>query len=225
MKKAQGNMMVGLAVGVILLIVILGVIFVFIRDNALAETVITDETIAITFTEVTIAENVTLAAGRTNVSNVDLITLDFFGNQTVNTSSEGITVGIHVNFTRLGQIVTTPLNFSVGDYNVTYTLITNGTGQTANLELSALDFFGNTSVNTSSTGITLNTDVNFTTNGIITVAATNFTAGDYRIDYKFFPSSYLASGTTRILASNIPVLLVIVILLFIFSFVVLKKGS
>ncbi len=219
-KKGQGAI-IAMSVGVIILAIILGVIFNFITTEATSTQSIGSETITITFGEVVVTqETLTISSAAGQTANVDLISLDFFGNSTHNNSN--VILGTDLNWTREGVITVNTINFSDIDYNVSYTYIENGTGQTTNDDLVDMTFFGNSTVNTSSTGIAINTEVNFTGAGVITPNANNFTAGDYNIAYSFFPDGYITSATTRTLINLVPVLAALAVLLFVFAFVAMK---
>ena len=62
--------------------------------------------------------------------------------------------------------------------------IISGAGQTGNISLSNVTYFGNITINTSVTGISVNTEVNWTVKGGILVSQLNFSSDDnYTISY------------------------------------------
>lgn len=152
-KKGQAGAMVMLAVGVIIMVIILGVIFQFLDDTAL--------------TSQTTSESVTtILEAQTQLGNADIIastlTVD-------NLSSAAIGAG---NYTLIA---------ATGLINVS-----NQTGE-------AWPYF-----------------------------SSNGTSGTLRYNYSYFPEGYIDNSITRLIIANIPVLLGLVALLFIFAFVVIK---
>ena len=118
MKKAQMSMMLTIGIGVIMLVVILGVVFSFLSQNALNTQAITNESLAITSTQVTVNDEiVTIASGLGTTAIGSVINVTFFGNGSVNTSSPpGITVGTEVNFTITGSRIVRQNNITDREY-------------------------------------------------------------------------------------------------------------
>ncbi len=69
-------------------------------------------------------------------------------------------------------------------------VITSGLGNTNNLSVVNVTFFGNLTHNTSLPTINVTSEVNFTKDGVISVSGLNFTDGTYNISYV-----YLSDGT------------------------------
>ena len=141
-KKGQANAMIMLGVGVIILIVILGVVFTFLRDNALDVQTANNESLVLT-------------SGKANTANDDWAVFTSIQNNSA------------------------PFNDIQGQCNRT-----EATG----------------TVSCNSTVVT----------------------STVLITYEYFPNAYLSAGTSRTLASTIPILLIVIVFLFVAGFVTNK---
>ena len=159
-------------------------------------TTITNESITMTTsTGTVINESIAITDGIGTAAFSGIASVTFFGAGNTSTHSGDTDVGLEVNFTRAGTITVDTINFSNGNWNISYTFEQNTTGTTANDEVSAVAFFGNADANsTHTTGIEIDDEVNFTSVGVISAAAENFTSGTYNITYTF--SSDTSAQTT-----------------------------
>jgi len=224
MKKAQAGFGVPLALGVIVAMVILGVVYSFITQSATEVQVAVKGPITMTETEVTVTnEKVTTSSGAASLARQDIVSLSFFGNNSINTTAPEYNITIHVNWTKAGDIVVDNDFFADGEYNSTYIYKTGTTGTLGNADVLTLTFFGNGTINTTVTGIALTAEVNFTNAGVVTVASYNFSKGSYLADYTYNPEGYVTSSTTRTLLNLIPVILAILVLMFIVGFMAMNK--
>ena len=210
MANEQENQLNTLIIGFILLIV--GIILLTaVSDsiNAATElTTATNESIAIANNNLTSTnEDIAILSGSGVTANKDVGGLTFFGNTTLNTSSIFINFTTEVNFTQEGAISVVS-NFSDGTYNISYFYnIANGT--TVNDNVISVDFFGNTTINTSNSNINVGTQVNFTLAGVITVSGLNFSNDTYQITYDYQGDDYVVDSTSRTLLNLIPLFFVI----------------
>ncbi len=214
MAKEQAGELNILIVGFILILVGI-VLSVALADEINAATQLTTETaesIAIGFNNVTVTgESIVIAGGTGGVTNADVLGIDFFGNSTVNTSSNQINFTTEVNFTS-GGTITVSVNFSAATYLIDY-VYNVANGSTANDDVITVSFFGNGTINTSNANINVNTHVNFTKAGIITVSGRNFTNDTYSITYGFEGDGFVVDATSRTILDLIPLFYVIGILL------------
>lgn len=90
--------------------------------------------------------------------------------------------------------------------------ITSSTGQTARTDVRAVTFFGNATLNTSVSGITVGEQVNFTEAGVVTVAGGNFTdSPNYSITYSDGNAKYITNVTARTLINLVVIFFVLAI--------------
>ena len=112
-KKGQDGAIIAVSVGLIITIVIIGVVFNFIKDST-NYSVIEDEVIAIT-------------TGSGLTDNNPVISVEWFGNGTMNTSVATIELNDEVNFTSKGNITVNQNNFTANpNYRIDYTYQPSG---------------------------------------------------------------------------------------------------
>ncbi|KKN76072.1 hypothetical protein LCGC14_0374620 [marine sediment metagenome] len=158
----------------------------------------------------------TYAQNSTNTTvNRNLIAVTFFGNQTFNTTLDTINISSQVNFTAAGVIRVTPTLLGDSLYNISYVHSTNITGTTANTNnVGAVTFFGNTTTNTSQSGVSVGTNVNVSTGGVVTISQGNFTVGNYEISYSFEGTEFVADSASRAILPLIPIFFALFVFLF-----------
>ena len=194
--KNFGNLIMGF------ILILVGVIlFVQLADNIFAAvtlTSITNESLAITSTPNTVInETITIASGVGNTSIISVINITFFGNGTVNTDNPLFNISTEVNWTIDGVVTVTTINFSNGNYNISYIYTTDGTGDTANEDVAAVSFFGSPAINTDMSTISFDAEVNFTKPGVISVNTLNFTDASYNISYTYEGTEYVVDSSSR----------------------------
>ena len=100
--------------------------------------------------------------------------------------------------------------------------ITTGAGALTDTPVLTLTYFGNRTLNTSVTGITIGTHVNWTSDGSIVVSQSNFSNGNYEADYTYEPSGYVDNANTRTIVNLVPLMLAVVIFTAVAAFVMVK---
>lgn len=96
------------------IVIIMGVVFLqILADNQIENTELSN----------TFHEQITITSGAGQTNNDDVVSLQFFGNGSVNTDQSNIVLGEVVNFTKPGVITVSQNNgnFSNGNYNISYT--------------------------------------------------------------------------------------------------------
>ncbi len=175
-----------------------------------------NESITITTTSNTIInESIDItAAGGGHVGNSSVISVTFFGSGNKSTGEATIEVGVDVNFTRTGNITVNIVNFSTDvTYNISYIYVSAGIGQTDQDDVTAVTFFGNTSLSTFTADIDINDEINFTKPGVISVATINFSAGSYNIIYTYEGDLFVTDSTSRTFLKLVPLFFVLAILM------------
>ncbi len=158
----------------------------------------------------------TYAQNSSNITaNANVLTVSFFGNQTINTSVDTINLTEEVNFTAAGLITVSPSVFGDSLYNISYVYSTNLTGTTANTnKVGSVSFFGNTTTNTTQSGVSVGTNVNVSISGIIIVTPLNFSVGNYQISYTYEGTEFVADQATRAILPLIPIFFALFVFLF-----------
>lgn len=197
-------------------LIILGIIFLDVIADQIASstslTIQTDETITITADDNSVINETFISSGNSNkTDNTVLNNITFFGNATNNTDSNLFNVSLHVNFTREGNITLDITKFPAATpYNISYTFENNTVGTTDNADVTEITFFGNGTVNSTVTGITIGTQINVTkATGVVTLASFNFSAANYRIDYVYEGVNYVNDTSSRVILNLIPIFFVI----------------
>ncbi len=215
--KALGNIVMGFVL-IVIGIALLGVIADSIAANTTLTSNVNDSVTITSATNVIISENIVISSSAGQTGNVSLKSLTFFGNSTFNTSMFGQPIGIAVNWTRAGLIT---VNFTDGNYNISYTYSTNSTG-TANKDIVSVSYFGNGSINTDTTGIDFDVDVNWTRAGVINVDSINFTDVTYDFSYIYEGDKYVSDSTSRVLLLLVTLFFSLAVMLL--GYVMVKNG-
>ena len=195
-NEALGKIVMGfviLLVGIIFLIVVADQITGNVELSAA-----TNESITITNTVNTVTNGtITISSGAGNTGNASITTLTFFGNATNSTDLASVSFSVEVNFTMAGSIIVASDKFGDGDYNISYTFTTEGTGSTAQDDVVGLSFFGNATNNTNLASTTIGVHVNFTKPGVISVDTTKFAAGVYNGSYSYQGDLFVDDSASR----------------------------
>ncbi len=201
---------------IVFVAVILGVTFIGeIADNQIENTQlksVTNETLTIAVTN-TVNESINITNGIGEAANSNIIRLVAFGNGTNNTDLASVIIGTNVNFSRNGSIYVSQLHFpGAAIYNVSYDHST-ATGQTSNVDVTSVSFFGNATVNTDVTsGVNVGEEVNFTETGAITVSLEIFTSSDHNISYMYEGDLYVKDTKSHPLLKLITLFFAIIII-------------
>ncbi len=209
-------------------VVILGVVFLGeIADNQVENTELSgvvNESITMTATTNTIInETMAITSGIGTPGNLSIASVTFFGNATSSSHIDGITIGTQINFTKAG-ITVDSVNFSNGNYNISYTYTKDLIGNAAQDDLRGISFFGNATNSTHLSSITAGTHVNFTKPGVITVDNHFFDSGStYNISYSYEGELYVVDTKTHVFLKLLVVFFVLII--FAFGIQAIKESS
>ena len=174
----------------------------------------TDEDITISTTTTTVTrETINITSDTGNTTFTPVMSVTFFGNMTINTTDLGVNITLHVNWTQRGVITVQGVNFTDGDYNISYTYISSGTGTTEQDDIVSVSYFGNRTMNTTISGMDIDDEVNWTEAGAITTNPWNFTAGNYNITYDYEDDEYVVNATARTLINMIEIFFAIAVML------------
>ena len=211
-------------------VVLIGIVFLGeIADNQIANTElssVTNESIAITMTTNTVTnETITMASGAGTTANSSVRNITFFGNATHSSDASStvtIVLGTTVNVSKLGQVNANG-TFTTGDYNISYTYTTAGTGDTVQDDITSIDFFGNATNSTHLAGVTAGTEINFTKPGVISVDTLSFDPGTYNISYGYEGDLYVVDTKSHIFLKLLGLFFVLVI--FAFAIQTMRESS
>ena len=209
-------------------VIILGVVFLReIADSQVENTELSEivnESIAMTATiNSVVNETMAITSGTGIPSNPSIVDVTFFGNGNVSSHVDGITIGTQINFTKAGLTVDS-INFTDNDYNISYTYTTDLIGNTAQDDLTGINFFGNATNSTHLSSITIGTHVNFTKPGVITVDTHFFDTGSiYNISYDYEGDLYVVDTKSHTFLKLLTIFFVLII--FAFAIQAIRESS
>ena len=208
------NVIVGGFIALILGLILIGVVADTISTLDDIVNVVNESITVSSTSNAVVNQSITMSSNSGTTGNGSVYILSFFGNATNSSHLASVTLGLHVNITRDGVVVTDNQRFAAsGIYNISYTFTTDGIGTTSVTEdVTSLDFFGNATISTHITGIAIGAEANLSSKGNLRVSTYNFTDGTYNVSYTHEGVNFVANKTARTLINLIIIFFALAIL-------------